>query len=127
MLNSFPKFQTRDLPGLKTYLMRKGTLPKGIVFGLAAICVYYRGGKRADGTPIQPNDDPRILQLLADLWATGNTHKVAEGVLDAKELIWHEHGNLNTVPGLTDLLTENINSILRDGMMHTIESLEVKD
>ena len=24
MLNSFPKYQTRDLPGLKTYLKRKG-------------------------------------------------------------------------------------------------------
>ena len=24
MLNSFPKFQTRDLPGLKEYLKRKG-------------------------------------------------------------------------------------------------------
>ena len=36
MLNSFPKYQTRDLPGLKTYLKRKGELPKGLVLGLAA-------------------------------------------------------------------------------------------
>lgn len=28
MLNSFPKYQTRDLPGLKTYLERKGELPE---------------------------------------------------------------------------------------------------
>ena len=27
MLNSFPKYKTRDLPGLKTYLERKGELP----------------------------------------------------------------------------------------------------
>ena len=120
MLNSFPKFQTRDLPGLKTYLLRKGTLPKGIVLGLAAICVYYRGGQRADGTPIQPNDDPRIMQLLTDLWATGDVHKVAEGVLAAKELIWTEHGDLNTIPGLTDLLAEDITSILEKGMMETV-------
>ncbi len=26
MLNSFPKYETRDLPGLKTYLGRKGKL-----------------------------------------------------------------------------------------------------
>ena len=31
MLNSFPKYQTRDLPGLKVYLERKGELPKGLV------------------------------------------------------------------------------------------------
>ena len=32
MLNSFPKFQARDLPGVKTYLERRGELPKGLVF-----------------------------------------------------------------------------------------------
>lgn len=123
MLNSFPKFQTRDLPGLKTYLERKGTLPKGIVLGLAAICVYYRGGERPDGTAIQPNDDPRIMQLLAELWQTGDTRKVAEGVLAAKDLIWHEHGDLNAIPGLTDLLTQSIDSILERGMMETVRQL----
>ena len=107
--------------------MRKGTLPKGIVLGLAAICVYYRGGQRADGTPIQPNDDPRIIQLLTDLWAAGDVHKVAEGVLAAKDLIWTEHGDLNTIPGLTDLLAEDITSILEKGMMETAkECLECR-
>ena len=124
MLNSFPKFQTRDLPSLKTYLQRKGTLPRGIVLGLAAICVYYRGGQRADGTPIQPNDDPRIMRLLTDLWATGDAREVAEGVLAAKDLIWHEHGDLNTIPDLTDLLTDNIASILEKGMMETVKIVE---
>lgn len=71
MLNSFPKYQTRDLPGLKTYLKRKGELPKGLVLGLAAIITYYKGGTRADGTEIIPNDAPEIMQLLKDLWATG--------------------------------------------------------
>ena len=88
MLNSFPKYQTRDLPGLKTYLKRKGELPKGLVLGLAAIITYYKGGTRADGTEIIPNDAPEIMQLLKDLWATGDTRKVAEGVLAAKDLIW---------------------------------------
>ena len=77
MLNSFPKFQTRDLPGLKTYLERKGELPKGLVLGLAAIITYYKGGVRADGAEIVPNDAPEIMQLLKDLWATGDTRRVA--------------------------------------------------
>ncbi len=42
MLNSFPKFQARDLPGVKVYLERKGELPKGLVLGLAAIITYYK-------------------------------------------------------------------------------------
>ena len=123
MLNSFPKFQTRDLPGLKTYLERRRTLPRAIVLGLAAICVYYRGGQRADGTVIQPNDNPRIMQLMTELWATADPHRVAEGVLAAQDLIWHEHGDLNAIPSLTDLLAQNIQSILECGMMATVESI----
>ena len=123
MLNSFPKYQTRDLPGLKIYLERKGELPKGLVLGLAAIITYYKGGKRADGADIVPNDDPKIMQLLTDLWATGDTRKVAEGVLGAKDLIWTEHGDLNQIPGLTDMVTDFLNSIQAKGMLETVKGI----
>ncbi len=123
MLNSFPKYQTRDLPGLKTYLERKGELPKGLVLGLAAIITYYKGGVRADGAPIKPNDDARIMALLDELWQTGDTRKVAEGVLAAKDLIWHEHGDLNQIPGLTDILTQMLDSIQQKGMLKTVEGV----
>ena len=123
MLNSFPTYQTRARPGLKTYLERKGTVPKGLVLGLAAIITYYKGGARADGAPIQPNDDPNIMQLLTDLWQTGDTRRVAEGVLAAKDLIWHEHGDLNQIPGLTDLLTQMLDSIAEKGMLQTVEEV----
>ena len=121
MLNSFPKYETRDLPGLKTYLLRKGELPQGLVFGLAAIVTYYKGGTRADGAPIQPNDDPAILQLLSDLWATGDVRQVAEGVL-AAENIWHEDLN-KTVPGLTDLLASDLETIERLGMLEAVKTI----
>ncbi len=123
MLNSFPKFQTRDLPGLKTYLERKGELPKGIVMGLAAIITYYKGGTREDGAPITPQDDQKIMQLLADLWATGDTRKVAEGVLAADELIWKDHGNLNEIPGLTDMVTAYLDAIQEKGMLKAVEDI----
>ena len=123
MLNSFPKYQTRDLPGLKTYLERKGELPKGLVLGLAAIITYYKGGVRADGAPIKPNDDARIMALLDELWQTGDTRKIAEGVLAAKDLIWHEHGDLNQIPGLTDMLTQMLDSIQQKGMLKTVEMI----
>ena len=123
MLNSFPKYQTRDLPGLKTYLERKGELPKGLVLGLAAIITYYKGGTRADGAPIQPNDDQKIMDLLTELWATGDTRKVAEGVLAAKDPIWGEHGDLNQIPGLTDMVVEFLDSIQKNGMLETVKSI----
>ena len=120
MLNSFPKFQTRDLPGLKTYLQRKGELPKGLVFGLAAIIMYYKGGKRADGTEIVPNDDPKIMSLLNGLWATGNTQMVTVGVLGA-EFIWQE--DLNKIPGLADLVRQYLDLIQHLGMLEAVKSI----
>jgi len=120
MLNSFPKFRTRDLPALKTYLQRRGTLPKGLVLGLAAITTYYKGGNRVDGTPITPNDDPRIMQLLTDLWETNDVRRVAEGVL-AADFIWDE--DLNLIPGLTDLLTTDLQAVQQHSMMKVVEEL----
>lgn len=124
MLNSFPKFETRDLPGLKTYLERKGQLPKGLVLGLAAIITYYKGGTRTDGAPIQPNDAQEIMDLLTQLWATGDTRKVAEGVLGATDIIWKESKqNLNEIPGLTDMVEGFLNDIQSKGMVETVKSI----
>ncbi|MDY2942105.1 MAG: tagaturonate reductase [Paludibacteraceae bacterium] len=124
MLNSFPKFETRDLPGLKTYLERKGELPKGLVLGLAAIITYYKGGTRADGAPIQPNDAQEIMDLLTQLWATGDLRKVAEGVLGATDIIWKESKqDLNTIPGLTDMVEGFLRSIQEKGMVETVKSI----
>lgn len=120
MLNSFPKYETRDLPGLKIYLERKGELPQGLVFGLAAIITYYKGGKRSDGADITPNDAAEIVQLLKDLWATNDTQKVAEGVL-AAEMIWHE--DLNKIPGLTQLVKEDLDKIQSMGMLEALKTI----
>ena len=119
MLNSFPKFRTRDLPGLKTYLERKGELPKGLVLGLAGICTYYKGGKRGEDE-IVPNDDQKIIDLLKELWATGDVRKVAKGVL-AASFIWDE--DLNAVPGLADLLAADLAVIQAKGMREAVKNI----
>jgi len=90
------------------------------VLGLAAIITYYKGGVRADGAEIVPNDAPEIMQLLTDLWATGCTRKVAEGVL-AAESIWGE--NLNLIPGLTDAIKADLDAIQEKGMMEVVKSI----
>ena len=119
MLNSFPKYRTRDLPGVRIFLERKGHLPQGLVFGLAAIITYYKGGKRGEDT-ITPADDQKILDRLTELWATGDCRKVAEGVL-AEKYIWDE--DLNAVPGLTDLLTADLEKIAAKGMRAAVEEI----
>ena len=120
MLNSFPKFQARDLPGVKTYLERKGELPKGLVFGLAAIITYYKGGKREDGTEIVPNDDQKIIDLLKQLWATGDTQKVTDGVLSA-DWIWGE--DLHGVAGLAELVKKDLDLIQEKGMLEAVKTI----
>ena len=119
MLNSFPKYKTRDLPGLKTYLERKGELPKGLVLGLAAIMTYYKGGMRGD-VEIIPNDDAAIVALLKDLWASEDVRKVAEGVLGA-EFVWGE--DLNAIPGLTDMVTGYLGLIQDKGMRAAVATV----
>ncbi|MDO4802966.1 MAG: tagaturonate reductase, partial [Prevotellaceae bacterium] len=120
MLNSFPKYQTRDLPGLKIYLNRKGTLPTGLVMGLAAIITYYKGGRRDDGVEIVPNDDQKIMDLLKQLWATGDTQKVADGVLGAK-FIWGE--DLNDIEGLNALVKKDLDLIQDLGMLEAVKTI----
>jgi tagaturonate reductase len=122
MLNSFPKFKTRDLPGLKTYLERKGELPSGIVLGLAAIITYYKGGKRGN-TDIVPNDDKAIMDLLKILWSLNDIEVVAKGVL-AAEFIWDE--NLNLIPGLTEKLAFYLKLIQEFGMKEAVRSIVSK-
>ena len=119
MLNSFPKYKTRDLPGLKIYLERKGELPKALVLGLAAIITYYKGGKRGE-QDIVSNDDKAIVDLLAELWATNSTEAVAKGVLGA-EFIWGE--NLNEVAGLTAQIVAYLDSIQEKGMLETVKAI----
>ncbi len=117
MLNSFSKFATRDLPGLKVYLQRKGRLPEGIVMGLAAILTYYKGGVRADGVAYSPNDLPEIISFMQELWVAGDVRKLAEQVL-AADWIWHE--NLNEIPQLTDRLVYYLQVIRQDGMLSVV-------
>lgn len=123
MLNSFSKFKTRDLPALKKYYDVKGELPKGIVLGLASICVCYRGVSRADGECFIPSDDEKVIQLLDSLWNDGDISRIAQGVLSAKDVIWHEEGDLTNISGLQEMLSDYISMIISDGMLSTIERI----
>ncbi len=120
MLNSFPKFQTRDLPGLKIYLKRNGVLPEGLVLGLAAIITYYKGDARADGMKPEPNDAKEILQLLQELWTKGSVEQIAEGVLGA-EFIWGE--DMNLIPGLTQKVAFYLEAIQEKGMLNVVKEI----
>ena len=108
------------MPGLKEYLRRKGTLPSGIVFGLAALITYYKGGNREDGTPIVPSDSPDIMEHVARLWQEGDEQKVAAGVLERTDW-WGE--DLNRIPGLAGRLACYLKDIRLQGMRGALKHM----
>ena len=60
------------------------------------------------------------MNLLKELWATGCTKKVTEGVLGS-EFIWGE--DLNKIPGLAEAVKANLDSILEKGMLETVKDI----
>ena len=67
-----------------------------------------------------PNDAQEIMDLLKELWATGDTQKVADGVLSATN-IWGE--DLHNVAGLADLLKKDLDLIQEKGMLEAVKTI----
>ena len=69
---------------------------------------------------IVPNDDQKIMDLLKELWATGDTQKVADGVLGA-EFIWQE--DLNKIAGLNQMVKLYLDLIQEKGMLEAVKTI----
>lgn len=66
-------------------------------------------------------NNKQYKQIMKELWATGDTQKVAEGVLGF-DYIWHE--NLNeTVPGWTELVKKDLDLIQEKGMLEAVKTI----
>ena len=66
-------------------------------------------------------NNKQYKQIMKELWTTGDTQKVAEGVLGF-DYIWHE--NLNeTVPGLTELVKKDLDLIQEKGMLEAVKTI----
>jgi tagaturonate reductase len=60
------------------------------------------------------------MNMVKDLWATGDVRKVAEGVL-AAEFIWGE--DLNLIPGLTENVASYLELIQNEGMRAAVKTI----
>ena len=60
------------------------------------------------------------MDLLKDLWATGDTQKVADGVLGA-EFIWAE--DLNKIQGLNAMVKQFLDLIQEKGMLEAVKTI----
>jgi tagaturonate reductase len=126
-LNSMSKYKTRDLPSLLEFIDRKKELPAKLVFSLAALISFYKGKRGTED--IQLSDDQDILALFNQQWGTfDGTVESLRAIV--KSILGYEKNwemDLNTVPGLTDMVTNYLYEIETKGMKSAIEAvLEVK-
>lgn len=133
LLNSSSKFKARVLPSILEYHKLNGSLPKKLVFSLAALVAVYKDGK-VDGTGMQASreqgeftmkDDMWALEFFKGTWSNFDGSKqsakvVAEKVLKNTQL-WDK--DLTEISGFADCLAEYLYKITNIGMQKTIAEL----
>jgi len=133
LLNSSSKFKARVLPSILEYHTLNGTLPKKLVFSLAALIAVYKDGK-IDGTAMQAIRDQGEFVMKDDLWALEffvaawstfdgsqqSAKNVAEQVLKNTKL-WDT--DLTEMAGFVDCLGEYLYKITTNGMQKTVVEL----
>lgn len=117
-LNSISKFTTRVLPSLLEFIKRKDTLPKGILFSLSALIIFYRGLRNEKPYPV--NDSTVVLDFFKKQWATENIGTIVKATL-SNESFWGT--DLTQYEGLEKQVVTNINSILNNGMINALQNL----
>ncbi|MBC2604625.1 tagaturonate reductase [Pelagicoccus albus] len=123
-LNSMSKWETRVLPSLLDSLKNEGRLPERITLSLAALIAFYRQ-KRAKG-PYSCKDNADILELYSKVWSAYEAGSLSLKDL-VKEVLAYQSNwkrDLNEIPGLTDSVTQKLESILADGMLETVKGLQ---
>lgn len=115
-LNGMTKYRTRILPQLLASQAKNQLLPPRLTFALAALLAFYRGERNGEVYPLQ--DDAHWLSRFSGLWSDVRNGSLpliglVETVLADEE---HWGRDLNTVPGLTAKVTEQLQAIDDRGM-----------
>ncbi len=122
-LNGMTKFRTRILPQLLAGQKQSGKLPARLTFALAALIAFYRGERNGEVYPVQ--DDAEWIERFQSLWAQHRDGQLAtrDLVTSVLSVETHWQQNLTKVPGLTALVTADLEAILRDGMRSAVKPL----
>jgi tagaturonate reductase len=123
-LNSTSKFETRVMPSLMTYIKRKGSLPKRLIFSLAALIAFYRGTEirnnklvgHRDGAEYFIQDDPETLDFFRDNWERFEAGKLPLIELTGNVLtrFWPE--GIKEYPQIISAVSEYLDSICHTGI-----------
>ena len=122
-LNSISKYKTRVLPSVLEFIKRKKTLPKQLLFSLAALIVFYKGDR--NGEPIRLADDPEVLDFFKSNWVkvTGSKESITQMVnlVLSNSNFWDQ--DLTKIEGVQNEVISSLISILDKGMHRAILNL----
>ncbi len=132
-LNSVSKFKTRNLPSLLGYVEKKKSLPKRLVFALAALIAFYEG-TQFDGSALRGSrggqayliqDSADILAVFQRLYQQGGTatqkaRRLAGAVLSTTTW-WGV--DLTKVEGLEAMVEEYLTKIWTVGMAAALKEV----
>ena len=121
-LNSTAKWRARDLPTLKDYVAKTGSLPKCLATSLATLIAFYtqelvaREGdglhlRRADGTEYTAQDDAFVLDFYAAHAGTDDAELVHDVLTN--EQMWGE--NLTQIAGLEEFVVGALAVVRTEG------------
>lgn len=122
-LNSMSKWKTRNLCSLIDYAQITNEIPSHLSFSLAALIAYYRGEYNGEKIPVQ--DDQVHIDFMNKAWGNfelskENTQKLVTTVL-AYTNLWES--DLNDIKGLTETVSNQLHSILNDGIKKAMKTL----
>lgn len=119
-LNSMSKYKSRILPQVLETYKRTKKLPKRLIFSLAALIRFYKG-IRENGEMITLRDDKEHLEMYHELWKTNDYKKIVEHVLGLEK---HWDIDLNTLDGMTNLVTHYVENIDKLGVKKALEEVK---
>ena len=117
-LNSTSKYKVRVLPSVLEFIKRKNKNPKLLLFSLAALIAFYRGERGEERFSVK--DDQSALDFFVTQWAKGDIAFVVEATLKNTDL-WGI--DLTQFEGLQEVVTNNLESIIINGMKETLQAL----
>ncbi|MDC7722460.1 tagaturonate reductase [Priestia megaterium] len=122
-LNSMTKFKTRNIPTLKEYVQKQGTLPVLLTFSLSALISFYKG--KREGGKIELSDDPAVLEMYESLWNTYDGTEKSISYIVKEVLGYKEHWgeDLNIIPSLTEVVTTGVLAIETFGMKQAMKEI----
>ena len=131
-LNSVSKWKVRVLPSIKDYLAATGKMPLLLTHSLAALIAFYHGvgsnepelrGTR-NGKSYSIKDGIEELVFFEKRWHSfrhNHDLRVLVGTILANESLWGE--DLTLLPGMIDIVTSQLQSILTLGVRETVTNL----